>query len=712
MKVFMVALLVIACSAFGQNYTIQTFAGGALPPDNTPGPSAGLGWPTSVAVDSSGNLYVAVRFRDIVVRLDAKTGLLTRVAGTGTPGFNGDNIAATASQLNNPSSVAVDSIGNVYIADTQNNRVRKVARADGMITTVAGDGTFAYNGDDIPGQAAQLRSPYGVAVDGSGNVFIADSFNNRIRKVSSANGVITTVAGDGTFGYKGDNIPAIAAQLNVPNGVAVDAANNVYIADNNNQLVRKVSASDGTITTVAGTGASGFNGDNIAAITATLYNPQGVTVDSAGNIYIADAYNGRIRKVSSSDGTIQTVAGSGAGVGYNGDYNGDNIAATSAQLDYPPSVTLDSAGNLYIADTYNNRIRKVSNGIITTVAGDGTFGYNGDGIPATSAQLSVPSGAAVDSAGNLYFADAYNNRIRKVSTSGVITTVAGTGIAGYNGDHIPAASAQLNFPQSVALDSAGNLYIAEYSNNRVRKVSTSGMISTVAGTGTPGYNGDGIPAAAAQLSHPESVAVDSDGNVYIADWGNYRVRKVYTFGGVSRRMRRRGYITTIAGTGTSGYNGENILATGAQLLYPQSVAVDSAHNVFIGDSARIRKVSSADGRITTVAGNGNSGYNGDNIPAITAEVRDPNALAVDSANNLYVTEYNNERVRKISASTGLITTLAGTGVNGYNGDNIAACAASLSGPNGVAVDSAGKVYIADEFNQRVRVLIPSTASCP
>jgi DNA-binding beta-propeller fold protein YncE len=206
--------------------------------------------------------------------------------------------------------------------------------------------------------------------------------------------------------------------------------------------------------------------------------------------------------------------------------------------------------------------------------------------------------------------------------------------------------------------------------------------------------------------------VDSDGNVYIADWGNYRVRKVYTFGGVSRRMRRRGYITTIAGTGTSGYNGENILATGAQLLYPQSVAVDSAHNVFIGDSARIRKVSSADGKITTVAGNGNSGYNGDNIPAITAEVRDPNALAVDSANNLYVTEYNNERVRKISASTGLITTLAGTGANGYNGYNIAACAASLSGPNGVAVDSAGKVYIADEFNQRVRVLIPSTASCP
>ena len=295
---------------------------------------------------------------------------------------------------------------------------------------------------------------------------------------------INTVAGNVPAGhslYGGDGGPAVSAQLASPLGVALDSSGNLYIADTDNQRIRKVS--NGVITTVAGNGPAGFYGDNGPATSAWLNNPAGVVLDSAGNLYIADTNNQRIRKVS--NGMITTVAGNGT-LGF----SGDNGPATNAMLNQPTGVALDSAGNLYIADSHNNRIRKVSNGVIATVAGIGTNGYSGDGGPATSAQLSFPAGLAVDSAGNLYIADTFNGRIRKVS-NGVITTVAGGGFYGDNG---PATSAQLNYPEGVAVDSAGNLYIA--ASDRIRKVS-NGVIITVAG-------GGGVVAAATavRLSTP------------------------------------------------------------------------------------------------------------------------------------------------------------------------------------------------------------------
>jgi uncharacterized protein (TIGR03437 family) len=415
----------------------------------------------------------------------------------------GDNGPATSAFLNQPQGVAVDSAGNLYIADWQDNRIRKVA--NGVITTVAGNGTRGYSGDNGLATSAQLAYPQGVAVDSAGNLYIADTSNSRIREVS--NGVIATVAGDGTFGFSGDNGPATSAQLNGPSGVAVDSAGNLYIGDLGNTRIRKVS--NGVITTVAG-GSSSI-GDNGPA-TSAEFAPAGLAVDSAGNLYIADSYNNRIRKVS--NGVIATVAGNGTG-----GFSGDNGPATSAQLNYPAGVAVDSAGNLYIADTYNSRVRKVSNGVITTVAGGGSsFGDNG---PATSAQLSV-GGIALDSAGNLYIADYYNHRVRKVS-NGVITTLAGDGVPGFTGDNGLATSAQLASPSGVAVDSAGNLYIADEGNNRIRKV-TNGVITTVAGNGTYGYSGDGGPATSAQLSQPGYIAIDSAGNIYIADGQNWTVR--------------------------------------------------------------------------------------------------------------------------------------------------------------------------------------------
>jgi sugar lactone lactonase YvrE len=321
-----------------------------------------------------------------------------------------------------------------------------------VITTVAGGG--ASLGDNGPAISAQVYSSGGVAVDAAGNLYIADYYDNRVRKVT--NGVITTVAGNGTAGFSGDNGPATSAQLYFPEGVALDSAGNLYITDAGNRRIRKVT--NGVITTLAGNGTLGFSGDNGPATSAQLAGPEGLAVDSAGNLYIADVTNQRIRKVS--NGVITTVAGGGSsGLG-------DNGPATSAQV-IPAGVAVDSAGNLYIADFGNGRIRKVSNGVITTVAGGGSSGL-GDNGPATSAQLSGPSGVAVDAGGNLYIADYDNFRIRKV-TNGVITTVAGNGtMPGFSGDNGPATSAQFGFPESVAVDSAGNVYVVDLINNRIR----------------------------------------------------------------------------------------------------------------------------------------------------------------------------------------------------------------------------------------------------
>jgi sugar lactone lactonase YvrE len=340
--------------------------------------------------------------------------------------------------------------------------------------------------------------------------------------------IIQTVAGNGTSGFSGDNGSAAKASLSDPFGVAVDAVGNLYIADTSNHRIRKVDTS-GTITTVAGNGTEGFSGDGGAASSATLNTPIGVAVDTADNLYIADAFNNRIRKVNAA-GVITTVAGNG-----DARFSGDHAAATSASLSAPFGVAVDKVGNLYIADTSNHRIRKVdASGTITTVAGNGTEGFSGDGGAAARASLNFPTAVTVNRAGDLFITDQSNHRIRKVNAAGVITTVVGNGDAGFFGDDAAATSASLNLPIGTAVDAAGTLYIADTSNHRIRRVSADGTVTTVAGNGIGGFSGDGGAASRATLNSPSGVAVDTAGNLYIADSFNNRIRKLNSISSVPR----------------------------------------------------------------------------------------------------------------------------------------------------------------------------------
>ena len=695
------AVLAAAAPAWAQtDWIIETVAGNSDVADGGPATAAQLSSPASVAVDSDNNIYIADANNHRIRKVDAATGNITTVAGDGASGYGGDGGPATSAQLNAPRGVAVDGDGNIYIADVNNRRVRKVTASTGVISTVAGTGTSGSDGDGGPATAAQLNTPWDVALDGDGNIYIADRLSKRVRKVTVSTGVISTVAGGGTGAYATSG-PATSANIGILTGVAVDSDGNIYIAMQQSRVF-KVTVSTGMISLAAGTGAHSYSGDGGLATAATLQFPFGVAVDSSNNIYIADTINNRIRKVTASTGFISTVAGSSATPGD----SGDGGLATAATMYYPQgSVAVDSSGNLYIADTLNGRVRKVdTSGNISTFAGRLKSDPSGDGGAATAAQLNIPYGVAVDSNDNLYLSDAGNNRVRKVdATTGVITTVAGSGAHGAGGDGAAATLAQLSTPYGVALDSDNNLYIADGRNNRIRKVTAStGFISTVAGGGSA--LGDNGPATSAQLSSPRGVAVDSDGNLYIADTSNNRIRKVDT----------AGMITTVVGDGTKGSSGDGGAATSAKLDAPYGVAVDSDNNIYIAEynNHRVRKVdtSATPWTISRVAGTESriSGYNGDGGAATEAWLNAPIGVAVDGSGNIYITDLLNERIRKVDGD-GNISTVAGTGTPGYNGDGCRATTAQISSPYGVAVDGSGNVYIADGDNNRIRKIGPAPA---
>ncbi len=771
---------------------ITTVAGGVGGPGAGTEVSLGLGQNAVCGISyGSGALYVADS--GVVRKVNTQTGGLTTPAGTGTAGPLGDGGPAASATLST-CGATLDHSGNLVIADLGGSRIRVVAAGAGTfygqamtagdIYTVAGNGQFGFLGEGHLATTAKLDSPSAVAVDGAGNLVIADSGNERIRVVAAKTGTyygqamtarhIYTVAGNGTYGFSGDGGAATAAELNSPDQAAVDGAGNLVIADGANDRVRVVAASSGTfygqamtagdIYTVAGNGTTGFSGEGGPATGAELDSPRGVTVDGDGNLVISDRGNNLVRVVAASDGTfygqamtagdIYTVAGNGT-LGF----SGDGGPATSAELASPDQTAVDGAGNLVIADGANGRVRVVAAsdgtfygqamtaGDIYTVAGNGTGGFSGEGGPATSAVLSGPRRVTVDGGGNLIIADRGNNRIRVVAagtgtiygqamTAGDVYTVAGTGTLGFSGDGGPASSAQLAGPDQAAVDGAGNLVIADSGNNRVRVVAagsgtfygqamTAGDIYTVAGNGLPGFTGEGGVATTAKLDIPQDVAVDGAGNLVIADGANNRIRVVAPRAGTFYgRAMTKGHIYTVAGNGTFGFSGDGGAATAAELRIPEDVVVDGAGNLVITDSAnnRVRVVAASSGTsygqamtagdIYTVAGNGILGFSGDGGAATSAELADSGQTAVDGAGNLVIADNGNDRVRVVAASDGAfygqamtagdIYTVAGNGTGGFSGDGGPALSAELSHPQGVAVDAAGDLLVADVSSNRIR----------
>jgi sugar lactone lactonase YvrE len=690
-------------------------------------------------MDGDGNLFIAEFYGHRVRRVAAGSGLITTVAGTDAVGFSGDGGAAAAARLNGPHGVCLDFEGNLLIAEYGGHRVRRIAAGTGVITTVAGTGAQGSSGDGGAATNALLNAPVFMVMEPTGDVLVSELLGHRVRRVAAGTGVITTVAGAGAQGFSGDGGAATSASLYQPAGLVLDQAGNLFIADNANHRVRKVAVGTGVISTVAGDGVPRFQGDLGAATSASLRSPVGLAFDQGGNLLIADGLNCRVRSVAAGTGVITSMAGTGAC-----SFSGDSGAATSATFNSIGGIVLDHAGNLFIADRLNNRLRRVSAptqpssspsvtpsssstkrpvsatptrtssptatasgtrssspsyapGVITTVAGSGAAGSTGDGGAATSAAMNGPHGVAIDTSGNLFFVDHNNHRVRRLAAgTGFITTVAGNGFGGFSGDGGAATTASLNLPHDVCFDLDGNLLIAEYRGYRVRKVALStGLITTYAGTGVGGFDGDGGAATSARVSGPVFVVTEPTGGVLISEHDSNRVRRVAAGTGI---------ITTVAGNGVAGFSGDGGAATSASLSGPQGLALDEAGNLFIADSNnnRVRKVAVATGVVSSVAGNGVAGFSGDFGAATSTSLSHPRGLAFDHGGGLLIVDTANCRVRRVAENTNAITTVAGNEVCGISGDGGAATSASLSSPQDIALDAAGNIYISDGANHRVR----------
>lgn len=579
--------------------------------------AAKINMPTGIGIDAAKNIVFSDSANNRIRKISS-AGVITTIAGTGVAGYSGDGGLATAAMISKPYGLALDANGNLFFSDLGNQRIRKIDTS-GVITTVAGTGIAGFSGDGGPATSAQLNGATGLAAGNGGVLYIADTENLRVRKVNAA-GMISTFAGSGLGGCVGDGGPATDARMGKLRGLLINRGR-LLISNAGCDFIRSVDLTTNIITTIAGSttsiGTGGFDGNGHTALSSVFLGPTGMVSDKAGNLVIVDTGNDQVRKVDSTTQIVTAIAGS---------FVGDGASGTGANLNAPSSMGFDSLGNLYVAESFGHRIRQLSSsGVITTFAGTGVTGSSGDGGPAVSATLAWPQAVAAGNNGDVFIADIFGQVIRKVDASGIISTlvpfnsdfffivalaadpqgnlyaadlgacvvweitpagaysiVAGvTGLCGYNADGISAKAAFLNAPDGVAIRN-GSLYIADGSNNRIRKVNTSGIISTVAGNGTCGFTGDGGPATAAELCLPGGIGFDAQNNLYISDFFNFRVRRVAS----------SGKINTFAGTGQVGYNGEGLLATKTNLDSPIDVKVSPSGIVYVEDvfQSRVREI--------------------------------------------------------------------------------------------------------------------------
>ena len=619
---------------------------------------------------------------------DAGIEVLSLVAGgLGGPGAIDD--IGTAARFNTPYGVAADAAGNVYVADTSNASIRKVAVATRAVTTLAG---ASGNTNSRVGIGA-----YGVAADGQGNLFVADTGDNTIRKIVAATGEVSILAG--TPGSSGsEDATGPSARFNGPEGIALDGQGNLFVADTSNNTIRQVVIATGEVTTLAGT-AGQFGGTDLPGADARFTIPSGVACDGAGNVYVADSHNATIRKIVVATKEVSTLAGA------QDQFGSDDGTGDTARFMRTFGVTYDGDGNLFVADGYNATIRKVviATREVTTLAGTAGELGTADGIGA-DARFSGLYGIASDRAGNLYVPDTSSHTLRKiVVATREVTTLAGAGTQ-FGSSNGAGAAARFNVPfgapSGVVSDGQGNAYVVDTGNDTIRKVVlATGEVSTLAGT--PGQSGSNdLPGAAARFYYPLGLTSDGAGNLYVADAGNHTIRKV---------VIATGEVSTLAGT--AGQTGSvDRPGAAARFNTPSGVASDGAGNLFVADTYNdtIRKIVVATGEVSTVAGTaGQSGST--DLPGTAARFNFPFAISCDGSGKLYVADTFNNTIRKIVVVTGEVSTVAGTA--GQSGTaNAVGAAARFNFPYGLTGDGQGNLLVADTLNHAIRKIDLATGT--
>jgi sugar lactone lactonase YvrE len=649
----MLPLRSLAQSNSALAYTFTTFAGqsGFGSADGI-GSAAQFSAPYGLTIDGSRNLYVADTLNHNIRKVTS-AGVVSTIAGFPTISGTNDG-TGSAVRFNNPYGIAVDSAGNLYVADTFNHTIRKINSA-GAVSTLAGLPGIAGSADGTGGNA-RFKNPYGIVVDAAGNLYVADTGNSTIRKITPA-GLVSTFAGLAQITGTNDGA---SARFNGPKAVTVDSTGNLFVADTENQTIRKITSA-GIVSTFAGqAGNSGTNNGTTSA--ARFFFPSGITLDSSGNLYVAD--NSTIRKITPAL-IVSTLAGS-AGKPGSADGTGNN-----ARFSFPSGVAVDSDGSVYVSDFGDNTIRKITSAaVVSTIAGLTSLGGSADGTGNT-ARFFAPQGIAVDIAGNLYVGDTANNTVRKITAAGVVTTLAG--LAGSSGTNDGAGNnARFNGPAGVAVDGAGNLYVADSFNDTIRKITPAGIVSTFAGLPRSSGSADGTNTTA-RFFYPTGIAIDSTGNLFVADTDNNTIRKITPAGVVS----------TFAGL--AGLIGGNADGTGSNARFqsPQGIAVDGLGNVIVADTGNgtIRKITPA--RV---------------VSTLPVQFMEPEGVAVDSGGVLYVSDNSSDTIQKISPP-GAVSFLAGGSYGSADGTG---SNAQFYGPEGIVVDSAGHLYVADTYNNAIR----------
>lgn len=678
-----IAVSVVVPTLSGQTLSISTVAGsttGGGWVDGT-GSAARFSFPIGIAVDASGTAYVADRGNHVIRRITAD-GTVTTIAGASGIAGSQDGTASNA-RFNHPSGIAIGADGVLYVADTYNHTVRSIA-VNGTVTTVAGLAGTAGTADGT-GSTARFTFPYGIDVDPSGNIFLADTSNHIIRKITPGR-VVTTVAGVSRLSGSTDGFGS-QARFNDPFDVAVGPGGFLYVADTENHSIRKISP-EGHVTTMAGipeNASNGSPGSKDGTGTDARFNlPWSVDVDDAGNVFVADTWNHLIRKITPAL-VVTTIAGRAETLG-----NIDGVGV-AARFHAPSGIAVQGDGTLFVADRYNHAVRTISAASsVRTLAGSvpqwGTINAKG-----TAARFFFPEGIAFDPAGNLYIAES-SHAIRKVAPDGTVTTFAGSlNTAGSNDGSVLAA--RFRSPYGVAADAFGNIFVADTDNHTIRKIS-GGAVTTLAGAAGVAADSTGA-GAQARFDSPFGVAADQLGNVYVADTYNHRIKQIDAAGVVSN----------FAGSGSAG--SQDGVGTGASFRYPTSLALDAARNIYVADwgNHTIRKITQS-GQVTTIAGLAQTDGNADGSGS-AARFDHPSGIAARGDGTLFVADSDNHTLRRISPA-GVVTTVAGLAETPGNVDGAGSLARFFL-PDGIAVDSSGRVAVADTYNHAVRL---GTAALP